>query len=65
MSLLTIFRTKGLISTIVGNATLNANAHAFNQMNNNPLVQPKLNKVITNDIIHDIVIDITKANTML
>lgn len=49
---------------MVGNATLNANAHAFNQINIKPSVQPKLNKVITSDIMQDMVHDITNAKTI-
>ena len=44
----------GATRLMVGNATTNAKAHAFNQTNRIFSIKPTLKSVMTKDIIHDI-----------
>ena len=48
---------------IVGKATENAKAHAFNQMLMMLLAKPTLKTLMTNDMMHDISSDMKKENT--
>lgn len=56
-------RTTGDTTRTVGNATRNANSHAFNQMAVIPLTKPILKVVITKDIKHDMSNAIKNENT--
>ena len=55
--------TMGATKVTAGKATTKANAHAFNQIMSTLSTNPTLNKVMTNDIRHDIKSAIKKAKT--
>ena len=53
----------GTTRLMVGNATTNAKAHAFNQTNRTFSIKPTLKSVMTKDIMHDINSAIKKEKT--
>ena len=56
--------TNGDTIKIAGNATVKANPHAFNHINNKPGIIPTLKVVITSDIIQDMINAIKNEKTM-